>query len=149
MHVYSAEFGFLHLPSLSRMPDYGCGNMKKGFVNSVALNGSKKYHESDYGIIKHDESGQVFTEVSCPGGPMTLDWVWKTKGSLGEAAHFRPSGAGCSSLVEMSIRSAVTYSFNITAESLQGLPWEVAHLLWERLVALYVLLTFDPVMARI
>ena len=131
------------------MLDSDCGNMKKGFLNSVALTGSKNYHESNYGIIKHDESGQVFNEVSCPGGPMTLDWVWKTKGSSGEAAHFRSSGPGCSSLVDMAIRSAMTNSFNITAESLQGLPWEVAHLLWERLVALYALLNFDPVMARI
>ena len=131
------------------MQDFDCGNMKKGFSNSVALAGSKNYHESKYGIIKHDESGQVFTEVSCPGGPMTLDWVRETKGSSSEAAHFRSSGQGCASLVDMAIRSAVTHSFNITTESLQGLPWEVAHLLWERLVALYALHNIDPVMARI
>ncbi|KAF6219327.1 hypothetical protein HO133_005152 [Letharia lupina] len=35
----------------------------------------------------------------------------------------------------MAIRSALSHSFNITAESLEGLPWEVASLLWERLVA--------------
>lgn len=25
---------------------------------------------------KHDDSGQVFTEVLCSGGPMIADWVW-------------------------------------------------------------------------
>ena len=143
--MFTAEFG---LPRLLRTLDYDYKNMKKGFVNSVALTGSKNDHESKYGIIKHDESGQVFTEVSCPGGPMTLDWVWKTTGDSGEAAHFRSSDPGCSSLVNMAIRSAVTHSFNITAESLQGLPGEIAHLLWERLVALYALLNFDSEMAR-
>ena len=68
---------------------------------------------------------------------MTLDWLWKTQGSSREAAHFRSSGPGCSPLVNMAIRSALTHSFNITAENLEGLPWRVANLLWERLVASY------------
>lgn len=93
------------------------------------------YHGSNHRAIKHDESGQVFTEVSCPGGPMTLDWVWKTQGSSREAARLRSSGSGCSPLGNMPIRSALGHSFNITAESLKGLPWEVASVLWESLVA--------------
>ena len=68
---------------------------------------------------------------------MTLDWVWKTQGSSREAARIRSSDPGCPSLVNMAIRSALSQSFNISAESLEGLPWEVANLLWERLVALY------------
>ena len=67
---------------------------------------------------------------------MTLDWVWKAQGSSSEAARPR-SGPGCSSLVDTAIRSALGHSFNITAESLEGLPWKVAQLLWERLVASY------------
>ncbi|KAL9065584.1 MAG: hypothetical protein Q9161_008140 [Pseudevernia consocians] len=39
----------------------------------------------------------------------------------------------------MAIRSALSQSFNISAESLEGLPWEVANLLWERLVALQLI----------
>lgn len=93
------------------------------------------YHDTNRITLKHDESGQVFTEISCPGGPMTLDWVWKTQGSSRGATRVRSSGPGCSSLVNMAIRSALTYSFNITAESLEGLPWEVANLLWERLIS--------------
>ena len=68
---------------------------------------------------------------------MTLDWVQKTQGSSRKAARSRSSRLGCPSLVDMAIRSALFRSFNITAESLQELPWEVAILLWEKLVALY------------
>lgn len=68
---------------------------------------------------------------------MTLDWVWKTQGSSREAARLRSSGSGCSPLGNMPIRSALGHSFNITAESLKGLPWEVASVLWESLVASY------------
>ena len=71
---------------------------------------------------------------------MTLDWVWRTHGSSREAARSRPSGQGCSSLVNMAIRSALGHSATMTAESLEGLPWEVASLLWESLVASYAVL---------
>ena len=113
--------------------------MKKGLMNTGALTAPNSYHNSIHKTLKHDESGQVFTEISCPGGPMTLDWVWKTQGSSRGAACVRSLGPGCSSLVNMAIRSALTHSFNITAESLEGLPWEVANLLWERLVSSYAL----------
>ncbi len=101
---------------------------------SIAPN---RFKNSINETIKYDESGQVFTEVSCPGGPMTLDWVWKTQGSFREAVRVRSSGRGCSSLVNMAMRAALGYTQNITAESLEGLPWEIASRLWERLVALY------------
>ena len=68
---------------------------------------------------------------------MTLDWEWKTQGSSREALRSLSSDSGCSSLVSMAIRSALVHSTSITAESLEGLPWEVASLLWERLVASY------------
>lgn len=87
--------------------------------------------------IKHDESGQVFTQVSCPGGPMTSDWEWRTQGSSSEAIRSESSYIGCSSLVNMSVRSALVHSKSITAETLEELPWEIASLLWERLVASY------------
>lgn len=67
---------------------------------------------------------------------MTPDWVWETQGSFREAGHLGSSGPGCSSLAEMVIRNALTHSSNITAESLEGLPWKVANPFWERLVAL-------------
>ena len=86
---------------------------------------------------KHDESGQVFTEVSCPGGPMTSDWEWKTQGSSREALRSVSSYTGCSSLVNMAVRSALSHSKSISAETLKELPWEIASLLWESLVASY------------
>jgi len=92
---------------------------------------------SKKGAPQHDESGQVFTEVTCRGGPMTADWVWKTKGSLREAGRFRSLGPGCSSLFNMAIRSTLRNSFNITTESLKEVPWEVAGPLWQRLMASY------------
>ena len=70
---------------------------------------------------------------------MTADWVWKTKGSSRLAGRFRSMGPGCSSLVDMSIRSALCNCFNITAESLREVPWEIASLLWRRLVASYAM----------
>ena len=87
--------------------------------------------------IKYDESGQVFTEFSCAGRPMTLDWEWKTQGSSREQSRSVSSYTGCSSLVNMAVRSALVHSISITAETLEGLPWEVASLLWEHLVASY------------
>ena len=68
---------------------------------------------------------------------MTLDWVWKTQGSSRDAARFRSLGPGCSSLVNMAIRSALIHSFHVSAECLEGVPWEVGKLLWESLVASY------------
>ena len=111
--------------------------MKKGFMNVDIFLTANRYHDSDNGNIKFDESGQVFTEVSCPGGPMTLDldWLRKTQGSSREAARSRSLGLGCSPLVDIAIRSNLGHSSKISAESLEGVPWEVAGLLWERLIS--------------
>ena len=68
---------------------------------------------------------------------MTLDWEWKTQGSSREELRSISSYTGCSSLVNMAVRSALVHSISITAETLEGLPWEVASLLWEHLVASY------------
>ena len=85
----------------------------------------------------YDESGQVFTETQCYGGPMTADWFWKTKGSSGKARRYISRGPGCSSLVDVAIRSVLDNSYSITPESLEGLPWELASVLWQRIVASY------------
>ena len=98
---------------------------------------SNKTFSPNNRTIKHDESGQVFTEVSCPGGPMTLDWEWKTQGSSKEELRSVSSYTGCSSLVNMAVRSALVHSISLTAETLEGLPWEIASRLWEHLVASY------------
>ena len=66
---------------------------------------------------------------------MTLDWLRKTQGSSRKAARSRSLGLGCSSLIDMAIRSTLGHSSKISAESLEGVPWEVAGLLWERLIA--------------
>ena len=68
---------------------------------------------------------------------MTLDWEWKTQGSSSEALRSVPSYTGCSSLVNMAVRSTLVHSISINAETLEELPWEVASLLWESLVASY------------
>ena len=68
---------------------------------------------------------------------MTLDWEWKTQGSSREPLRSVSSYTGCSSLVDTAVRSALVHSISITAEILEELPWEVARLLWERLVATY------------
>lgn len=68
---------------------------------------------------------------------MTADWVWKTKGSPREAVNFRSRGPGCSSLVNMAIRSVLYNSYSITPESLEGVPWELASVLWQQIVTSY------------
>ena len=68
---------------------------------------------------------------------MTSDWEWETEGSSGEALRSVSSYTGCSSLVDTAIRRALVHSISITAETLEEIPWEVASLLWERLVASY------------
>lgn len=103
------------------------------------MNATRIYHEPKKAASKHDDSGQVFTEISCPGGPMTADWAWKTRGSSREAGSFRSLGSGCSSLVNMAIRCALFHSYDITAESLVGVPWEVASHVWQRLIDSYAI----------
>ena len=85
----------------------------------------------------YDESGQVFTEIKCYGGSRTADWFWKTKESPIKARRFRSKGPGCSSLVNMATRSVLENSYSITPESLEGVPWELASVLWHRVVASY------------
>ncbi len=68
---------------------------------------------------------------------MTADWFWKTKRSPRKAVKFRPRGAGCSPLIDMAIRSVLYNSYSITPESLEGVPWELARVLWQRIVASY------------
>lgn len=111
--------------------------MKENIINSGSFIAPQRYYDSYNATIKHDESGQIFSEFSCPGGPMILEWVWKTQGSSKEAARSRSSDTGCSSLAKMAIRSILGHSIHITSESLEGLPWEVASPLWESLVASY------------
>ena len=113
--------------------------MGRQYGLSRLLHVSRIYHEPKKAPIKHNDSGQVFTEVSSPGGPMTADWAWKTIGSSREARSFRSLGSGCSSLVNMAIRCALLYSYDITAESLVGVPWEVACQVWQRLIDSYAI----------
>ena len=68
---------------------------------------------------------------------MTADWLWKTKGNPKKARNFRSRGVGCSSLVDMAIRSVLYNSYSITPESLEGVPWELASVLWQHIVASY------------
>ena len=68
---------------------------------------------------------------------MTADWFWKTKGCPRNARKFRSRGPGCSSLVDVAVRSVLDNSYSITPESLEGVPWELASVLWQRIVASY------------
>lgn len=95
-------------------------------------------YDSNQRATKHDDSGQVFTEVTCKGSPMIADWVWKTKGSSREAGRFRSIGPGCASLVNMAIRKVLKHSYDITPDSLRGLPWSIGKVLWQSVVASYV-----------
>ncbi|KAL2045496.1 hypothetical protein N7G274_001924 [Stereocaulon virgatum] len=113
--------------------------MGRKYTTSRLLPRSHLYNNVQHkGNTHFDDSGQVFTEKTCPAGPMTADWVWKTRGSSRQARFHRSMGPGCSSLFDMAIRSALDNSSDITAESLQGLPWDVAGLLWQRIIAAQV-----------
>lgn len=69
---------------------------------------------------------------------MVSEWPRKTRGSSRAAASFKSLGSGCSTLVDMAIQCVLTHSSNLTAESLDGLPWEIAGLVWQKLVNSYV-----------
>ena len=62
---------------------------------------------------------------------------WKTRGSIREAGKLRSQGFGCSSLVDMAIRSVLYHSFTITAESLEAVPWEIAKQIWQQIIDSY------------
>ena len=111
--------------------------MRTNYKNPYVLHRPNLGLGARKGITSYDDSGQVFTEATCYGGPMTADWLWKTKGSPREARNFRSRGAGCSSLVNMAIRSVLYNSYSITPESLEGVPWELASVLWQQIVASY------------
>ena len=87
---------------------------------------------------RHDEAGQVYTEVSCPGSSMTGDWKLKTKGRAPEHTSFRCRGPGCSSLYDMSMRNCLSNTFDITAKLLAEIPETIGLALWDRIVAVYV-----------
>ena len=83
---------------------------------------------------KHDESGQVFTEVRCQGSPMTTDWKRKTVGSALAYNSFRSRGSGCPSLYDMSIRSCLFNSVHITPDVLDEIPEPLGMALWSCIV---------------
>ena len=85
-------------------------------------------------VTKFDESGQVYNQTTCAGGPMTADWEWKTRGSTREFGRYRSPGPGCCSLSDMAIRSVLQNSYTLTAESLQNLPWALGNTLWKNIV---------------
>ncbi len=87
---------------------------------------------------KHDESGQVYTEVSCRAGPMIADWKWRTIGSALQYRTFRSPGPGCSSLYDMSMRSCLFSSIDITSETLEEIPERIGLALWNQIVTVYV-----------
>ncbi|MCJ1224155.1 hypothetical protein MMC12_000799 [Toensbergia leucococca] len=92
-------------------------------------------HDQQKARAFDQDSGQVYTEVLRHSGPMTSDWVRKTIGSTREVDSFRSRGPGCSSLVNMAIRNALTNILSITPESLREMPWEIGKRLWERILA--------------
>ena len=108
-------------------------NYKQSYTSyrpSLSLSGGR-------GTTGYDESGQVFTEIQCCGGSRTADWYWKTKGSPIKTQTLRSRSLGCSSLVHMATRSVLENSYNITPESLEGVPWELASMLWHHIVTSY------------
>ena len=136
-----AEYIFAEFPVL-RLRDTHCVAVV-AMAMKTNYKYSHKFHRPSLnlggvrGTTGYDESGQVFTETKCYGGPMTADWFWKTKRSPGKARRFRSRGPGCSSLVDVAVRSVLDNSYSITPESLDGLPWELASVLWQRIVTLY------------
>ena len=68
---------------------------------------------------------------------MTVDWRWKTKGSTREHSRFRSTGPGCSSLFNMSIRSCLLNSWDISMETLLEVSERVGMVLWNRIIAAY------------
>lgn len=103
----------------------------------LRIRASSEYDASDTSkdsLKKFDaDSGQVYSEVTCRMGPMSADWVWKTKGSTESARRFRSIGPGCASLENMAIRSVVANSSSLTPEAMQDIPWLLAQKIWLRI----------------
>ncbi len=95
---------------------------------SASNGGSQRKFDAD--------SGQIYTEMTCRAGPMTADWVWKTKGSSKSVRRFRSAGPGCASLENMAIRSVIANSSSLTAELMQDVPWHIAQKMWQRVKTL-------------
>ena len=83
----------------------------------------------------HDEAGQVFTETIRAGRSMTAEWKWRTKGSTRIHGRFRSEGPGCSTLIDMAVRSCLMYSYDITSEVLEEVPEYIGRVLWSHIVA--------------
>ena len=90
-------------------------------------------------VTNHDDSGQVYTEVTCAATSTTTDWKWKTRGSIREYCDYVSQSSGCSSLYDTAIRCCLSNSVDITAETLEEVPEAVGGALWDRLTTASVI----------
>ena len=65
---------------------------------------------------------------------MTAEWAWKTRGSIEEYEKYRQRNLGCDSFTKMAIRCFLVHCPNLTASSLEGLPWVYGKLLWDHII---------------
>jgi hypothetical protein len=82
-----------------------------------------------------EENGQIYYESSCPESISLSKWLYAVKGSTKEFEDFKnPKGAA--TLEEMSMRTLLRYSDNLSVEALDGIPWKpIGRKMWERIRA--------------
>ncbi|KAL8757231.1 MAG: hypothetical protein Q9199_002378 [Rusavskia elegans] len=77
------------------------------------------------------ETGQVYMESTCRAGSMAPDWTWKTRRSLESSIkRLDHAGPGSASLRDISIRTVLANTFNLTPDMMETLPLHLTRQLW-------------------
>jgi len=80
------------------------------------------------------ESGQVFTEYAVSARQASpLQWLLQTRPGAEELSARSDKQTGLSPLREICMRTLLHNVSNLEAEALQGVPWELAKRIWERM----------------
>jgi len=77
-------------------------------------------------------------DMACIIGLVRPGWEWKARGRTKDIALYKSPGPGCSTLLDMAIRTACLNINDMTAETLRGVEWQIGKQLWKKLVAKYV-----------
>ena len=82
-----------------------------------------------------DASGQIYHETTF-AARSSSDTLWFKRGKAEAVAGRRATSTiGHSRLFELALRSAIVNSSSITADVLDGMPWNIARQIWETVLA--------------
>jgi hypothetical protein len=93
-------------------------------------------------------TGQVYGETSISVRSMVKKWDWTEQTCGGRRKNpriYRNSGTGSSSLIAMAVRSCVWHIEKFDPETFMHLPWVIAKLIYQKLLAKWVSLARIPI----